>query len=117
LTSRRRAATLILVLGLGAIVLDLWRRAPRDVRVRYRWGEARHALKAATVAYEREGDPVREATFRYARGAPYEQKHPVRLARGKYVVRVRLHYDAGPRRVSKRFQLQDQDEITLDGPW
>lgn len=107
----------MLALGLGAIVLDLWRRAPKDVNVHFRWGEARHALRIANVRYEREGELMREATFRYTDGAPYQQPHTVRLMRGHYVVRVRLDYAEGSRRRRVPLEVGSQDEVTLMGPW
>jgi len=114
---RRKAATILLILGFVAIGLDLYKRAPREVKVRLRWAEKRHEMRSATVVYERDGERVLQATFRYRDGAPYEQRHVVRLARGRYVARVSVEYASAPRSVRLPFEVRGQDEIALEGPW
>jgi hypothetical protein len=117
LSHRRRFATLLLIAGLGFGVVDLWRRSPRELRVHFRWGEARHGLRMAEIRYLRSGQEVRRVTFRYDGDAPYQQLHATRLARGPHDVRLRLETDRGPREIRRSIEIGDADEITLHGPW
>ena len=113
----RGAASLLLVVGFAAIVLNLWRRAPRDVEMYFRWGQSRRGLRSATVEYRRDGERVRQATFHYGDAAPYEQHHRVRLTRGDYTALVTLGFDAAPRTFRVSFTFAGEDQITLAGPW
>jgi hypothetical protein len=108
---------LLLFVGFSAAMLDLWRRVPKDVHVRFRWGQARRGLQSADIRYQRDGQDIRRVTFRYGREAPDESVHLARLPRGDCVVRVRLSYASGARDARAALHVGTDDEVVLPGPW
>ena len=103
--------------GVAYAAVDLWRRSPRDVQVHFRWGESRQGLRAAEIHYLRDGAEVRRVTFRYPHGAPHQQLHATRLARGGHIVHLRLDTTGGPRELRRPLRVAGEDVITLRGPW
>lgn len=114
LTSRRRLARVVLVVGIAAVAVHVLRTAPREVTVDVRFGAAHAGLRGATFTYSRAGEVVRTATFRYAAGAPDSQRHVVRLAPGTYDLAVELDLASGVRRSLHIFQAGGADAVRID---
>lgn len=89
------AARILFLAGAIAIGLFLLRAAPRDVVLVYAI-EGAPRPTGFEVEILRDGEAVRHAEFRFARGAPAQVRHPVKLPDGRYTLRFRLSSPAAP---------------------
>jgi hypothetical protein len=97
----RALARLALLLGAAAIGILLLRAAPREVTLVYGLPDPA-SVTSLEVEIRRGGDSVRRAEFRFARGAPPQVRHEVRLPEGEYEVTLRLSTAAGAARAVTR---------------
>jgi hypothetical protein len=94
---KRRALGLVAIaIGL-VVVLRFSGRAPVEVEVAYRLGARAQALRELSAEFRRLPDDVliRRVLTRYPGGAPSEVRYPVRLAPGRYRIRVELQGASG----------------------
>jgi hypothetical protein len=94
-------ARILLVLGLAAIGLFVFRQVPRDVTLVYGVPDS-GAVQALDVDIRRGDATVRHAEFLFPGGAPAQVRHDVRLLDGDYTLALRLASAAGPVRVFTR---------------
>jgi len=92
---------LLLLLGAAAIGIYLLRAPPREVTLVYGLPDPA-SVTSLEVEIRRGREPVRRAEFRFARGAPPQLRHEVRLPDGDYEVTVRLSSATGPARAVTR---------------
>jgi len=92
-------ARIVLVLGLSATALFVFRRLPRDVTLVYGVPDP-GAVRALEVEIRQGGATLRRAEFRFPGGAPPLVRHEVRLLDGDYTLHFRL---AGPDGLARTF--------------
>ncbi|BDG07626.1 hypothetical protein [Anaeromyxobacter paludicola] len=89
------AARMLFLAGAIAIGFFLLRAAPRDLVLVYAIDEQPRPTGVA-VDVLRDGETIRHAEFRFARGAPAQVRHPVKLTDGSYTLRFRLEAPGRP---------------------
>ncbi len=89
------AARILFLAGAIGVGLFLLRAAPRDVVLVYAI-EGAPRPTGLEVQILRDGETVRHAEFRFARGAPAQVRHPVKLPDGRYTLRFRLSAPGAP---------------------
>lgn len=90
----RAFARVLLVLGLAAIGLFVFRKVPREVTLVY--GVPDPGSTRLLEVDIRKGDSVvRRAEFHFSSGAPAQVRHEVRLPDGEYTLALRLVGAAG----------------------
>ncbi len=97
LRHRRRASKVVLAIFLVAVAVEIGGAIPRDVEVLYRFPDAGQVVEAR-LAYEDEGEHVREVTLRWRSGAPAIVRDTIELSPGDYDVSVLLVADDGAMR-------------------
>jgi hypothetical protein len=85
---------LLLVLGLAAIGIYVFREVPRDVVLVYAL-ESPASVRQVEVDVRSGNAAVRHAELRFPSGAPERIRHEVRLRDGEYQLEVRLVRDGG----------------------
>jgi len=108
----RPLARLLLVLGMAAIGLFVFRQAPRQVTLVYGVPEPASA-RELDVEIRRAGATVRHAEFRFPGGAPAQVRHEVRLPDGDYTLGLRLSSDGEAPRV---VVVTRSIEVSEEGP-
>jgi hypothetical protein len=93
-------------------------RAPVEVEVTYRLGASATSLTSLEVLYERpdDGALARRVEFRYGvpPGAPAEQRHRTKLARGRYRLRIRPTDAAGRvREIERSLEVSGAEERSV----
>jgi len=95
----KAALRLLLLLGLAALGLYVFREVPRSVALVYAIDDA-PGVRRVDVEILRGNGPLRQAEFRFPAGAPPQFQHDVKLTDGEYQVVVRVWRLAGPPRRS-----------------
>ena len=85
----------VLVLGLAAIGLFVFRAVPRNVALVYALDDAPDVRKVEVDVLRGDG-ALRHAEFRFPSGAPAQVEHDVKLTDGEYRVEVRVYRASGP---------------------
>ena len=106
-------ARVLLVLGLAATGLFLFREVPRDVTLVYRVPEPA-STRSLEVDIRRGDATVRHAEFRFPDGAPPQVRHEMRLSDGDYTLAVRLSAGTtAPRELVRSIAVSEEGTIVV----
>ena len=115
----KAVARVVLVLGLAATGLFLFRETPRDVTLLYKVPEPA-STRTLEVDIRRGDAPVRHSEFRFPGGAPAQVRHELKLPDGEYTLAVRLtEGGSAARELVRAIAVSEEGTIVVplaDGP-
>ncbi len=108
----RSVARVVLVLGLAATGMFLFREVPRDVTLLYRVPQPA-STRTLEVDIRRGEATLRHAEFRFPSGAPPEVRHEMRLPDGDYTLAVRLTAGGAATDVLRTIAVSEEGTIVV----
>lgn len=109
----RRPLARLVILG-GALLVGwiLLRGGPKDVVLVYDLA-ATPGATALEVDLRRGAASLRRAEFRFARGAPGQVRHEVKLPEGAYVIAFRVERPGGPVSGERSLSVTEDGTVVL----
>ncbi len=110
----KHLSRLVFLAGAIAIGFFLFRANPREVTLVYALA-SRPPVSALEVEITRDGEPIRQAEFRFPRGAPQQVEHKVKLPTGEYQLHFRITAasDGPPATLERDVHVSESETIVV----